>query len=130
MKAKTDVIYSGVRIEPLPDPDNADKSLSKCHKYVYLRQTRQFVLWKNFLQHVPQEEWHPTILNALTVISTLSLSGKFRFRGTWPEASIYCHALYLAQKCSLLVIQCGFYRNIKLGEGGLVGCIARLRHAI
>ncbi|KAF1946782.1 hypothetical protein EJ02DRAFT_450136 [Clathrospora elynae] len=93
--AKTNVIHSGVRVEPIPDPNDPDKSLSKRHKYVSLRQTRPFVLWKELLHHVPQEDWHPTIKNALTLTSTLSLMGKHRFRGTWPNANIHCHGMYL-----------------------------------
>ncbi|KAF2853500.1 hypothetical protein T440DRAFT_390092 [Plenodomus tracheiphilus IPT5] len=89
------VIYSGVRVEPLPNPNESNKSLSKHYKYVPLRQTRPFVLWEQFLGSVPQDDWHPTIHNALTITSTLSLIGKHRFRGTWPNASIYCHAMYL-----------------------------------
>lgn len=114
--SKTSVIYSGVRVEPLPDPNDSDKSLSKRHKYVSLRQTRPFILWKEFLQHVPQEEWHPTIINALTVISTLSLSGKYRFRGTWPKASIYCHALFLGSEMLAVGDTIRLLPNTKLGQ--------------
>jgi len=92
------VIYSGVRVEPLPDPNSEDKSLSKRHKHVSLRQTRPFVLWKELLHNVSQDQWHPTIINALTVMSTLSLVGKFRFRGTWPDANIFCHGLYIGSE--------------------------------
>jgi hypothetical protein len=97
--SETNVIYSGVRVEPLPDPNNeADKSLSKKYKYVSLRQTRPFVLWKEVLQEVPQQQWHSTVINALTLTSTLSLVGKYRFRGTWPDAVIYCHGIYLGSE--------------------------------
>jgi hypothetical protein len=92
------VIYSGVRIEPFPDPNGTDKSLSKRHKYVPLRQTRPFVLWNDLLQQVPQEQWHATIINAMTVSSTLSLMGKYRVRGTWPKADLYCHGLYIGHE--------------------------------
>lgn len=91
----TNVVNFGVRIEPIPDPNSTNKSLSKRHKYVSLRLTRPLVLWKELLYQIPQEDWHPTIRNALSVASTLSLVGKHRFRGTWPNANIYCHGLYL-----------------------------------
>ena len=94
-KTVTSVINSGVRVEPIPDPNSANKSLSKRHKYVSLRQTRPLVLWKELLLHIPQEEWHPTVVNALSLTSTLSLMGRHRFRGTWPNANIYCHGIYL-----------------------------------
>jgi hypothetical protein len=96
--SETNVIYSGVRVEPLPDPNKADKSLSKRYKYVSLRQTRPFVLWKEVLQEIPQEQWHSTVINALTLTSTLSLVGKYRFRGTWPDAVTYCHGIYLGSE--------------------------------
>lgn len=96
--ASDSVIYSGLRLEPLPNLNDPDKSLSKRYRYVPLRQTRPFILWEQFLGNIPQEDWHPTIHNALTVTSTLSLVGKHRFRGTWPDASIYCHAMYLGHE--------------------------------
>jgi hypothetical protein len=92
------IIYSGVRVEPLPDPNNPNKSLSKRHKYVSLRQTRPFVLWKALLQNSKKEDWHPTIKNALTLASTVSLMGKHRLRGTWPNASVYCHGIYIGSE--------------------------------
>lgn len=87
------VIYSGVRVEPLPDVNDPDKSLSKRHKYVPIRHTRPFVLWKHFLHQT--QNWHPTILNAQLITATMSLTGKHRFKGVWPEASIYSRAMYL-----------------------------------
>jgi hypothetical protein len=93
--SEASVMYSGVRVEPLPNPNDVDKSLSKRYKYVSLRQTRPFVLWKDLLGQVPQSQWHATVVNALTLTSTLSLVGKYRFRGTWPGAYIYCHGVHL-----------------------------------
>ncbi|KAF1926174.1 uncharacterized protein M421DRAFT_422850 [Didymella exigua CBS 183.55] len=87
------VTYSGVRVEPLPDVNSTDKSLSKRHKYIPVRHTRPFILWKHFLHH--HKKLHPTILNAQTITATMSLTGKYRFTGVWPEASIYCRAMYL-----------------------------------
>ncbi|KAH5553872.1 hypothetical protein HBI25_165440 [Parastagonospora nodorum] len=92
------VIYSGVRIEPLPSLDALDKSLSKRHKYVPLRQVRPFALWRELLKQVPQEEWHVTVINALTVSSTMSLFGQYRFRGSWPEAFIYCYGIHFGSE--------------------------------
>ncbi|KAF2820537.1 hypothetical protein CC86DRAFT_304549 [Ophiobolus disseminans] len=97
-ESETNVIYSGVRVEPLPDPNSHDKSLSKRHKYVSLRQTRPFILWKELLHNVPRDQWHPTIINALTAASTLSLVGKYRFKGNWPHASIFCHGIYIGSE--------------------------------
>lgn len=86
----------GVRVEPLPDVNSLDKSISKRYKYVPVRQIRPFVLWKQLLNQVT--EWHPTIRNALAVTSVFSLTGKYRFRGTWPEASVYCRGIYVGHE--------------------------------
>jgi hypothetical protein len=87
------VTYSGVRVEPLPDVNDQEKSLSKRRKYIPIRHTRPFVLWKHFLHQT--QKCHPTILNAQTITATMSLTGKHRFKGVWPEASIYSRAMYL-----------------------------------
>lgn len=108
-------IYSGVRVEPLPDSISMDKSLSKRHKYIALRQTRPFILWKELLQ-TPQEEWHPSIIHALTITSTLSLMGKYRFRGTWPEASIYCYGLYIGTEMLVIGDTVRLSPNTKNGQ--------------
>lgn len=92
------VSTSGLRVEPIPNPNGSDKSLSKKHKYVFLRETRPFVLWRDLLRHIPHDDWHATILNALTLMSTLSLLGKHRFRGTWPNTSVYCHGIYVGSE--------------------------------
>lgn len=100
--SESNVIYSGIRVEPLPNPNDANKSLSKRYKYVSCRQIRPFMLWKELLEQIPQEQWHPTLFNALRITSTLSLFGKYRFRGTWPNANIYCHGIHLGPE--LLVV--------------------------
>jgi hypothetical protein len=91
----TTVAEMVVRIEPIPNPNDSDKSVSKRHKYVLLRQTCPFIMWRDLLRRIPQEEWHYTVKNALALMSTLSLVGKYRFRGSWPNASIYCHGIYV-----------------------------------
>jgi hypothetical protein len=92
------VSYTGVRVEPLPSPNNTNKSLSKRYKYVPVHYTRPFVFWKELLGARPEETWHRTIKNALTAISSFSLMGKHRFRGSWPTAQIYCHVIFLGSE--------------------------------
>ncbi|KAF2868722.1 hypothetical protein BDV95DRAFT_499750 [Massariosphaeria phaeospora] len=92
------VAYSGVRVEPLPDPNSSDKSLSKRYTYVPLHQTRPFIFWEDYLGSIPKMDWHPTINNALTAMSTVAVMGKHRFKGTWPEAQIYCHGIYIGSE--------------------------------
>ena len=93
---QSNVTYSGIRVEPLPDVNSSDKSLSKRHKYIPVRHVRPFVLWKQLLAQV--SKWHPTILNARAVTSTMSLTGRYRFKGAWPEASIYCRGMYIGHE--------------------------------
>ncbi|KAF2638215.1 hypothetical protein P280DRAFT_78409 [Massarina eburnea CBS 473.64] len=91
------VSWSGLRVEPLPNPNDKNKSLSKRYQYVPVSYTRPFFLWRDLLSH-DDEDWHPTIKNALTAMSVLSLMGMYRFRGKWPEASIYAHGLYVGSE--------------------------------
>ena len=97
MEAPTNsnVIYSGLRVEPIAHPNSLDKSVSKRYKYVSARQTRPLLFWYELLHNIRREDWHASVVNALTLTSTLSLMGKYRFRGAWPDATIYCHGLYL-----------------------------------
>jgi hypothetical protein len=92
------VSYTGVRVEPLPDPNSTDKSLSKRYTYVPMHHVRPFILWKEYLHGVLENKWHRTIKNALTAMSTFSLVGKHQFRGKWPGAWIFCHAMYIGSE--------------------------------
>ncbi|RAH45751.1 putative peroxisomal ABC transporter (PXA1) [Aspergillus brunneoviolaceus CBS 621.78] len=56
---------------------------------------RPFGAYEHFLQGVPREELHPSIENALTVMASFSMLEKYRFRGTWPDAAIYCRGIFL-----------------------------------
>ncbi|RMZ67323.1 transcription-silencing clr2 [Pyrenophora seminiperda CCB06] len=94
-RGQTNPSWSGIRVEAIPHPNDPDRSVSKQYKYVDLRQTWPFALWQVLLEHVHQEKWHATIKNALALASTVSLIGKHRFRGTWPNANIYCHGIYV-----------------------------------
>ncbi|KAF2681029.1 hypothetical protein K458DRAFT_433906 [Lentithecium fluviatile CBS 122367] len=98
VQKETNVSISGVRVEPLPDPNDGNKALSKRYKYVPVSQTRPFILWKEYLGHIAEKDWHLTIKNALSVMATMSLMGKHRFRGHWPEAQIYCHGIYIGSE--------------------------------
>ncbi|KAF2258440.1 hypothetical protein CC78DRAFT_421564, partial [Lojkania enalia] len=92
------VSYSGIRIEPLPDPNSSDKSLSKRYTYLPIHHTRPFVFWKDILTNVPKERWHPTIKHALTAMATFSLWSKFRFKGQWPDAWIFSRGIYIGSE--------------------------------
>lgn len=89
------VTHTGVRVECLPNINSKDKSLSKRYCYVPLHQVRPLIFYRECLGNIPEDEWHPTVLNALTALSTVSLVNTFRFRGTWPNAWIYAYAIYI-----------------------------------
>ncbi|KAK0946081.1 hypothetical protein LTR29_002395 [Friedmanniomyces endolithicus] len=89
------VVGAGFRVEPLPQPNSVDKSLTRKHKYVPLHAIRPLALWKECLSGVEQPEWHPTVSNALIVASSFCVLGKYHFKGTWPEATVFAQAVYL-----------------------------------
>ncbi|KAF3480683.1 uncharacterized protein GIQ15_06030 [Arthroderma uncinatum] len=86
---------SGFRIEMFPDPNSSDKSLSNQYKYVPLSLIRPFSYWSVYLQGVDTKDFHPSIANALTIMSSYSMLEKYRFKGEWPNASISCKCIYL-----------------------------------
>ena len=92
------VAYSGFRVEPMSDPNSSDKALSKRYKYVPLHQIRPFVFWQEFLKGIPEDAWHPTIRNALTVASSIALVDKHSFQGEWPKATISCSGVYIGSE--------------------------------
>jgi hypothetical protein len=92
------VSQSGVRMEPIPSVNGADKSLSKQYTYVAVEHTRPFFLWEEYVGQKRKENRHQTIQNAFTVAATMSLVGKHRFQGTWPKAQIFCHAIYVGSE--------------------------------
>ncbi|KAL4751291.1 hypothetical protein BDW72DRAFT_193121 [Aspergillus terricola var. indicus] len=92
---KWDLNYSGFRVETLPDPNGSDKSYSLHYDYVALKCVKPFNAFEVFLQGTPREKLHPSIEHAMTIMSSFSLLDKYRFRGTWPNASIYCRGIFI-----------------------------------
>lgn len=90
--------YSGYRVEPLPDPNDKDKSVSKRHAWVPLSQIRPFAFFNEYLKGVSGLEWHPTIGNGIMVMSTVSIVDKYRFKGSWPAAEIFCRGIYIGSE--------------------------------
>jgi len=95
---KYDINYSGYRVEPFPDPNGQDKSFSKRHKYVSLHQIRPLAYFNELIKGVPGTEWNQTIGNAITAMSTVSLVDKYRFKGSWPTANIFCRGIYIGSE--------------------------------
>ncbi|KAL2821392.1 transcription-silencing protein Clr2-domain-containing protein [Aspergillus cavernicola] len=94
--------YSGFRVETFPDPNSSDKSYSLHYSYVPLKCIKPLNAFELFLQGIPREDFHPSIENAMTVMSSFSLVDKYRIQGTWPNASIYCRGIFVGAE--LLVI--------------------------
>jgi hypothetical protein len=65
---------------------------------VPLHRVRPFAFYKEFLEHLAEDEWHPTIKNALTTMSSFVVLDKHRFQGKWPEAWLYCYGVYLGSE--------------------------------
>ena len=87
---------SGFRVEPLSNANSKEgKGIWKQYTYVRADQLRPFALWQQLLPKTEGVTWHPTIGNALLVMSTVALAKRYRFKGKWPEAKIYCRAMYL-----------------------------------
>lgn len=101
-KKDASVTYSGFRIEPLPDPNGDQKSLSKRYQYVPLHFLRPFVFWREYLCGVSPKHWHPTVNHALTVSTCLSVFGKYYIKGEWPEAAIFCRGLHIGPELLVL----------------------------
>ncbi|KAK4541886.1 hypothetical protein LTR36_007250 [Oleoguttula mirabilis] len=91
------VVNSGFRIEPLSAP-----TYTKQHKYISLHGTRPLALWKECLYGHNEKDWHPTIRHALAVTSSCCVIGKYRFTGTWPDATIFAQGLYIGPELVML----------------------------
>ena len=96
------VTQSGFRVEPLPDVNGRDKNLSKRMCYVPLHHLRPFAFYREFLNKIPEEDWHPTIKHALSIMATFSLVEKYHFKGAWPDADISCRGIYIGAELILV----------------------------
>ncbi|KAI9719391.1 MAG: hypothetical protein M1812_003462 [Candelaria pacifica] len=92
------VNMSGFRVECFPDPSSEQKGYSLQYKYLPLNHIRPFTFWQQYLKGTEEKDWHPSIKHALTVMSSLSVIEKFRFKGTWPNATIFCKGLYIGSE--------------------------------
>ncbi|KAF9889931.1 hypothetical protein FE257_006805 [Aspergillus nanangensis] len=101
-RKKWDISYCGFRVETLPDPNGLDKSYSLHYKYVHLKCIKPFNAYENFLQGIPRDELHPSIEYAMTIMSSFSLLNKYRFKGVWPNASIFCKGIFIGAELLLV----------------------------
>ncbi|KZF22048.1 hypothetical protein L228DRAFT_283239 [Xylona heveae TC161] len=94
-KKKFAVNRSGFRVECFPNPNGKQKGYSKQYRYIPLHHIRPFNFWQELLVGTPEDDWHPTIKNALTVMASSSLIEKYHMRGVWPNATLFCKGLFL-----------------------------------
>ena len=92
------VNYAGFRVEPISNPNSKSKLFSRRYKYVPLHHVRPFTFWAETLHNVPQDILHETIQHAKTLSSSLTLVGKYHFRGTWPSSDIFCKGIYIGSE--------------------------------
>ena len=97
---KTSLNTAGFRVETMIDPNNDnDKSLSKQYKYVPLRSIRPLSHWQFMLKNIPQKDLHPSILYALTCMTSVSLVEKWRYNGDWETGGyISAKGVYLGSE--------------------------------
>jgi hypothetical protein len=93
---------SGFRIQPLSKLGDDHKAFSKQLKYVPLHAIRPFYLWQECLKGVTAQDTHPTIEHAVGVASSFCVIGRFRFRGVWPNATVFARGAYLGPELILL----------------------------
>lgn len=96
------VNYSGFRVEPLSEPGNDSKSYTKQHKHVPLHVIRPFTYWRECLQGVTEKDYHPSIRHALMTASSFCVLERFRFKGTWPNATVFARGVYVGSELVIL----------------------------
>lgn len=98
-KKKNDLItYSGFRVETLVDPLSDDKVYSHQYKYVPLKNIKPFGAYEQFLWPLAREQFHPSIEYALTTMASWSLLHYTKFKGTWPDAKLYCKGIWIGHE--------------------------------
>lgn len=97
-KKEQPVNYSGFRVETLPDPLGADKSLSMQSTYIPLKCIRPFGAFARFIQSTPREQLHPSIEYAMITMASWSLLSHTRFHGTWPNARVENRGIFIGSE--------------------------------
>jgi len=92
------VTYSGFRVETLVDPLSDDKVYSHQYKYVPLKNIKPFNAYEQFLWPLAREQFHPSIEFALTTMASWSLLHYTRFKGTWPDAKLFCKGIWIGHE--------------------------------
>ena len=93
---------TGFTIQLLSKPADENKSFSEHLKYVPLHAIRPFYLWQDCLKGVSERDWHPTVQHALTIASSFCVIARYRFRGVWPNATVFARGVYLGPELILV----------------------------
>ena len=97
---KLGVSSSGFRVECLPDVNSEDKSLTKQYTHVPLMHIRPMIYWQDYIPNEQRlKEAHPSVSNVLAANRTISLIGKHKLLGMWPDAHIFAKGLFLGSEC-------------------------------
>lgn len=86
------------RVEPMSQAGNPNKAWSTRYENVNHMHMRPFSLWQELLKGADVDdsgECHPTVRNALAVMSSISTVERFFFSSTGHEARVYCKGFYL-----------------------------------
>ncbi|KAI4766007.1 hypothetical protein E4T52_11669 [Aureobasidium sp. EXF-3400] len=89
---------NGFRVEPVSEAGNPNKAWSTRYERVNMFNIRPFSLWQELTNGADVDdphEFHPTIRNALTAMSSLSVVDRFHFCSSGHEARIYCNGFFL-----------------------------------
>jgi hypothetical protein len=127
LEKRTALNIAGFRVETLPNPNQPnDKSASKQYKWAALRCIRPLSHWRLVTQGCPLTQLHPSIRNALTCSTSISLLEKFKATGSWPNCVIHCKGVYLGPE----LIMVGDTVRLKsqiTADGASFGCEEVLR---
>ena len=97
---KLAVNASGFRVECLPDINSKDKNLTKQYTHVPLSHIRPMAYWQDVvINEHSLSAAHPSIKNVLKVTRTISLIGRYKLVGLWPNAHIFAKGIFLGWEC-------------------------------
>lgn len=89
------ISYTGFRVEPLPEIGSAQKPWSKRSTYIPVQQIRPFSFWQEMHKHVSKDDYHATVKHGFNASATFSVLQKYHFKGTYPDATIFCKGVYI-----------------------------------
>lgn len=77
----------GFKIDSIPDPNGADKSISKQSRQVPIHRIRPLFMFREVMSGINANTWHDSIGHAMCWATTICLVEPLHIRGTWPQAT-------------------------------------------